>query len=248
MTLTIFSINGFGGNMWAGPQAEVAQYLSNQGLNLAYWQPIGYNSGAFPLSIGVNSGLAELKNQRAQHPGPYLISAWSEGAIISELYLQQDKSGDCKGGVMYGNPYRAAGQWNPIAPALGAVPDPGGAGIGGPRNNWRTPDSVHHYCHGPNQPSYDGKPGVDMYTCCPTNGVGVVIRIIFDFVLTQWTGEILDLWLFGEELITSGAHAALDVTQAIIMAISFYGGQTKPHVDYDSYAGKTYLANLARSL
>jgi hypothetical protein len=87
-----------------------------------------------------------------------------------------------------------------------------------------------------------------MYTCCPTNGVGTVIRIIFDFALTQWTGEVSDLWLFGEELITNGIHAALDVTQAIIIAISFYGGQTKPHVDYTSHAGAAYLAGVAAKL
>lgn len=247
-SLTVFSINGYMGNMWLGPQAEVAQHLSNQGLNLAYWQPIGYNSNAFPLSVGVTSGLAELQNQRNLHPGPYLISAWSEGAIIATEYLKSDTSGECKGGVMYGNPYRAQGQWNPVAPALGAVGDPGGAGIGGPANNWRTPDYIHHYCHGPNQPSYDGLPGVDIYTCCPVDETGEIMRLIFDFVLTQWGGAISDLWEFGTDLLTQGVGTIWAIVQAIYMAISFYGGNTAPHTDYTSHAGAAYLENVARAL
>ena len=43
MTLTVFSINGYQGDMWTGPQADVARYLSNQGLNLISWQFVGYN-------------------------------------------------------------------------------------------------------------------------------------------------------------------------------------------------------------
>jgi hypothetical protein len=249
-TLTIFSINGYMGDMWSGPQAEVAQHLSNQGTNLAYWQPIGYQAGAFPLSTGVASGLAEVRRQRQLHPGPFLVSAWSEGAIIMTEWLRNDPAAlhDCKGGVTYGNPYRAAGQWNPTGSAIGSVPDPGGAGIGGPRNNWRTPDSIHHYVHGFNQPSYDGIGGVDMYTACRTDEVGSVERIIFDFVLTQWGGSVMDLWSFGEHLITNAIGEAWAVTQAIIQAISFYGGQCRPHTDYTSYAGASYLANLAHSL
>lgn len=245
-TLTVFSVNGFMGDMWSGPQAEVAKQLSDQ--KLAYWQPIGYNAGAFPLSVGASSGLAELKHQRALHPGPYVITAWSLGAIIATLYLKEDNSGDCKGGTFYGNPYRAEGQWNPSGNALGAVGDPGGAGIGGPKNNWRTPDSVHHYVHGPNQPSYDKISGVDMYTACPTDERGNLIRIVFDFVLTQWTGAIEDLWAFGEHLIGNGIGEAWAVTQAIIIAITFYAGQCKPHVDYTSYAGAAYLTGVARAL
>ena len=250
MTLTVFSINGYMGNMWLGPQAEVAQWVQQQ--TGTYWQPIGYMCNSFPLSGGVSSGLAEFKRQRQLHPGPYLLSTWSEGAIIGTLAVKAEIAAginDCKGAVAYGNPYRAAGQWNPCAPALGAVGDPGGAGIGGPKNNWAAPSWWHNYVHGPNPgTSYDGKNGVDMYTACPTNGEGTVIWIIFDFVLTQWTGAVADLWLFGEELITNSIHAAIDVTKAIIMAISFFGGQCVPHTDYDSYAGKTYLAGLARTL
>jgi hypothetical protein len=247
--LVCFSLNGYMGNLWLGPQAEVAQYVQQQ--TGTYWQPIGYMCNSFPLSGGVASGLAEFKRQRQLHPGPYIASAWSEGAIILTLAVKAELAAgnhDFKGAAVYGNPYRAAGQWNPCPPAGGAVGDPGGAGIGGPRNNWVAPASWHNYAHGPNNRGYDGKGGVDLYTCCPTNGEGTAIRIIFDFVLTQWTGALDDMWLFGEELITNSIHSAIDVTKAIILAISFYGGQCKPHTDYDSYAGKTYLANLAKTL
>ena len=76
-TLTCFTINGYDGVWNAGPQFEVGQHLSgnpvDNGLGLAYLQPIGYNCSQFPLNLGVTSGLAELENQRQQHPGPYFI-------------------------------------------------------------------------------------------------------------------------------------------------------------------------------
>lgn len=253
MTLTVFSINGYQGDMWTGPQADVARYLSNQGLNLAYWQPVGYNCGAFPLSVGVQSGLAEFQRLRQQCPGPYLLSCWSEGAIIGTLAVKAELAAgitDCKGAVAFGNPYRAAGHWNPSGGAPGSVGDPGGAGIGGPNNNWtNSPDWWHNYAHGPNQPSYDGKPGVDIYTCCPTDKTGDVMRVIFDFVLTQWNGAIQDLWAFGQGLIANGVFEVLAVINAINMAIAFYcGDRQQSHQDYSPNAGMNYLAGIARGL
>lgn len=245
-TLNVFSLNGYMGNMWFGPQAEVAQHLS--ALGLAYWQPIGYDSGAFPLSTGVSSGLAELRRQRSLHPGPFMITAWSEGACIATEYLKTDTSSDLRGGVFYGNPYRAAGQWSPSGNALGAVRDPGGAGVGGPQKNWRTPDSIHHYCHGPNQPSYDGLPGIDQYTCCSTGTDGDIARIFYNFVFTQWTGAFTEILTVAEELATNAGVTLFAAIETAIEWIRFFAGQCVPHTDYTSYAGQQYLANLAHSL
>jgi hypothetical protein len=236
--------------MWQGPQAEVAQHLSNQGLNLAFWQPIGYNAGAFPLSTGVASGLAELKRQRSIRPGPFLITAWSEGACIATEYLRNNPQAlsDCKGGVFYGNPYRAAGQWNPSGNAIGAVPDPGGAGVGGPGKNWQTPPSIHHYCHGPNQPSYDGLPGVDEYTCCSTGIDGDIARIFYNFVFTQWTGAFGEIITIAEDLATQTGSTVFAAIETAFEWIKFFAGNCVPHTDYTSYAGQQYMATLARSL
>jgi hypothetical protein len=249
--IPIFTINGYMGDLWTGPQAECGVYLSNQALNLAYWQPVGYNSGAFPLSTGVTSGLAEFRRLRALFPGPYLIAAWSEGAIIATLALKAELAAgntDCKGGAFYGNPYRAAGQWNPSGTALGAVPDPGGAGVGGPKNNWQTPATIHHYCHGPNQPSYDGKPGTDQYTCCSTGTDGDIARIFYNFVFLQWTGAFEEILLVAEEFASNAGVTLFEAIKTAVEWITFFGSKTGPHVDYDSYAGKTYLAGVARSL
>jgi hypothetical protein len=249
MTLTIFSINGFMGNMWLGPQAEVAAAV--QRATGIWWQPIGYNSSSIPLNIGVSAGLAELQNQRNQHPGPYLVSAWSEGAVIATLYLKQQQAAgntDCKGGVMYGNPYRAAGQWNPIAPAIGAVGDPGGAGVGGPANNWRTPSTIHHYCHGPNQPSYDGLPGVDQYTCCSTGLDGDIARIFYNFVFSNWTGAFEEIFVIAQDLVTKTGMTLYAAIQTAIEWIEFFASQTGPHTNYTSYAGAAYLTALAHTL
>jgi hypothetical protein len=246
MTLTIFTLNGFMGNMWAGPQAECGAYVQQQ--TGAWWQPIGYQSNAFPLSTGVKSGLAELRHQRTLHPGNYLISAWSEGAVVATEYLKTDTSGECKGGTFYGNPYRAAGQWNPSGSALGAVPDPGGAGVGGPKNNWKTPPSIHHYCHGPNQPSYDGKPGIDQYTCCSTGIDGDIARIFYNFVFNNWTGAFEEILVIAEDLAKNAGVTLFKAIETAVEWIKFFSSQTGPHVDYSSYAGKTYLVGVAKSL
>jgi len=246
----IYTINGFMGDMWAGPQAQTGQYLSNQGLSLAYWQPIGYQNSDFPLSGGVANGLAELQNQFNLHGATtgasnVLVSSWSEGSIIHTLALQHSLRGDkgwpplsaWKGSTTFGNPYRQAGNWAPKT-GPGAVPDPGGAGIGGPRNNLvNTPDWFHNYAH----------PG-DMYTCCPVNQVGDDVRIIFDFVLTQWTGAFDDLWEFGSDLAKELFGGSVAVIQAVVLAIVFYGGGTKEHVDYDPSPSMNYLAGIAKAL
>lgn len=245
-SLTVFSINGFMGQWGLGPQAEVAQHLSAMGL--AYWQPIGFNSSSVPLSTGVKAGLAELQNQRRLHPGPYMLTAWSEGACIATEYLRNNLDGDLKGGAFYGNPYRAEGQFNPCAPALGAVRDPGGAGVGGPGKNWRTPPFIHHYCHGPNQPSYDGLPGIDQYTCCSTGLDGDIARIVYDFLFTQFTGAFEEILAVAHSLATNAGVTLFQAIKTAIEWIEFFGGQCKPHTDYTSYAGASYLAGLAATL
>jgi hypothetical protein len=249
-SLVIFSINGFMGDLWLGPQAEVGAAVSHNNTR-AYWQPIGYNSSSFPLSTGVASGLAELRHQRQLHPGPYMIAAWSEGACIATEFLKAGSAADLadlRGGAFYGNPYRAAGQWNPSGTALGAVPDPGGAGVGGPAKNWKTPASIHHYCHGPNQPSYDGLTGVDQYTCCSTGTDGDIARIFYNFVFLQWTGAFSEIMVIAEDLAKNAGVTLFAAIETAIEWIRFFAGQTKPHTDYTSYAGATYLGNVANSL
>jgi len=246
-SLNTFSINGFQGNLWLGPQAEVAKHLSNQGTNQATWWPVGYNSSSFPLSIGVAAGLAELRRLRQLHPGPYFITAYSEGACIATEYLKTDTSGDLRGGAFYGNPYRAAGQWNPSGTAIGAVRDPGGAGIGGPAHNWRTPDSIHHYCHGPGS-SYDGMPGIDEYTCASTGEDGDIARIFYNFVFNNWTGAFEEILVIAEDLAKSAGCTLFAAIEAAVEWIRFFGGQCQGHTNYTSYAGATYLSNVANTL
>lgn len=242
---TIFTVNGFMGDMWAGPQADTGRHLSNQGLNLAYWQPIGYECTKFPLSLGVDSGLAELRHQIDVHPGPFLFSAWSEGAIITTLwYVQARAAGpqanrlkDLRGATTFGNPYREAHTWAPKT-GPGSVPDPGGSGIGGTRNNMvGTPDWWHNYAH----------PG-DLYCCTPDNEIGEAVRIIFDFVLTQWNGAIADLMTFVFGLQRHTIQQLGGLVGAISIAIAFYGSQTREHVNYDPTPSKNYLAGIARTI
>jgi hypothetical protein len=252
-TLTIFTINGFMGDMMAGPQAEVGKHLSDNpidgGLGLAHWQPIGYDSSQFPLSRGVANGRAEFRRQRQLHPGPCMIAAWSEGACIATEELKSDPQlrADVKAGAFYGNPYRDEHQWAPSGNAIGAVPDPGGAGVGGPGHNWRTPDSIHHYCHGHGS-SYDGQPGVDLYTCCSTGMDGDIARIFYNFVFAQYSGGFGEILHVATEVAQHTGMSLFYAVKTAIDWIQFFAGQTKGHVNYTSYAGAAYCANVARTL
>ncbi len=247
-SLTIFSVNGFMGNMWLGPQAEVGAAV--QKATGIWWQPIGFDSSPVPLSTGVNNGRAAFRTARQEHPGPCLLTAWSEGACILTEELKADPQllADCKGGAFYGNPYRAAGQWNPSGSALGAVGDPGGAGVGGPAKNWQTPDTIHHYCHGPNQPSYDGLPGIDQYTCCSTGEDGDIARIFYNFVFAQWTGAFEEIMVVAQDLVKNTGMTLFMAIKTAIEWIEFFAGNTGPHTDYTSYAGAAYLTGVARSI
>lgn len=244
---TIFTINGWRGDMWAGPQADVGRYLSDRGLNVAYWQPIGYVNNEFPLSRGVDNGLAELRHQLDLHRGPFLFSSWSLGSIIAVEWYKQaraggpqaDRVGDLRGSTTFGNPYRQRGKWAPRA-GYGAVGDPGGEGIGGVANNLTdTPGWWHDYAH----------PG-DMYTCCPDGEIGENIRLVFDFVLAQWNGAWWDLWHEAQEWVTGALLQFPPLLWAIIKAITFYGGGTADHMNYDARVtgAMNYMAGIARSV
>lgn len=260
----IFTVNGFVGNMWQGPQAETGRALSDQGFHLAYFQPIGYNAAAFPLSIGVDSAVAEIKRQFVIHlagegyPGEQpmqhiLFSDWSEGSIAATLaYLHSYRGDDgwppvdmWKGRTTFGNPYRQAHKW---APSKGpfAVPDPGGSGIGGDGNNFgtgglpETPEWQRDFAH-----------RLDMYTCCPDDDTGEAIRIVFDFALTQWNtshGLFADLVTFLSGLAEHTLKQLGGLFGAITTAISFYSGGTRDHVNYTPQASIDYLESIARSL
>jgi len=262
----IFTINGFQGNMWSGPQANTGKALSDQGAHVAYWQPIGYNSGGFPLSVGVNSGLSALQTQFNVHlagqgyPGEQpmkniLMSDWSEGSIIATLAYYNSVKGVpgwpsvsmWKARTTFGHPYRQLHKWAPNAafPQFGPdfAPDPGADGIGGTRNNMgeggnpQTPSFQADYAH----------PG-DLYTNCPDDARGNAIRIIFDFVLTQFTGAFEDLWQFVLNLESNVLNEIGGITGAITIAVSFYSSGTAAHVNYDSTDSINYMLGVARTL
>ena len=227
----------------ARPAGRGGKSVSNNNTR-AFWQPIGYNCSSFPLNVGVSAGLAELRHQRQVHPGPYMICAWSEGACIATEFLKAGSASDLadlRGGAFYGNPYRAAGQWSPSGTALGAVKDPGGAGVGGPANNWKTPASIHHYCHGPGS-SYDGMPGIDQYTCCSTGEDGDIARIFYSFVFSKYRrcffGDPHCRRGFRE---ASGSHPVRRHRDQPSSGSGSSGASVPGHTDYTRYAGAAYL-------
>lgn len=123
----IFTVEGHLSDMWAGPSASIGSQLSGEGL--AFWQPVGYNSGALPFDnkSGVNElvrlvGSTRLTDESgrvvAEFPAgtPWGITGFSQGAMVVCEFLMKYvipegaalhwRLADFKRGLCFGNPRR----------------------------------------------------------------------------------------------------------------------------------------------
>lgn len=124
----MFTVEGHMSNMFAGPVADTATALENEGR--LHHQPIGYNNGAIPFdnASGVNE-LARLVGATALDNGtpfpagtPWVLGGYSQGGIvITDFYLNHLLPGcdlawrlpDLRGVLAYGNPCRETGSVAP---------------------------------------------------------------------------------------------------------------------------------------
>lgn len=228
---TVFSVNGFLGDMWTGYPAIVAQAMDPA---RCVWQPIGWTNNSIPMTADILGGIAELKNQINLHPGTFMFSVYSEGSIVGSMVADeilngdmQDRKDDFIGAVAFGHPRRKEGSRPP------GCPDPKGHGIARDRFE-NTPDFWWDY----------SDPG-DMYTCTPDGVEGDDITSCYQMIAQSniiGGSDTLEKQIL--QLLLNPTDNVIPLAGAIFKAITFFGGGVASHVHYhdrEILPGVTYL-------
>lgn len=245
-----YCVNGFGGDMWTGLPADVGH-----GIEDKFWfQPVGYTSGAFPLGIGRDSGVAELRRLISEHqakdPGRrFVLVGFSLGAVIVDDVFDMLRSGELQrfwpyflGGVKFGDPRREAGvAWDGPRRCPPGVPP--GVGIAGSGNLKNTPDNFRSYVY----PQNWG----DIYTnsgMTPSGvfdaGVAADCQLVYDMIMLNWDGTLTGLLMEATELITKCGEAGLDIIMSCFNGLQFLTQQQAPHMSYPVTDAVAFLRSL----
>lgn len=220
----MFTVNGFLGDMWLQQPSDTARALSE-------WvehQPVGYASNAFPLGIGVEAGVKELKRLiRDVYPGRrFILAGYSLGAIITGDVFNALRSGDLRnrfndlvGVVTWGDPLR---------PSDGVT-----EGIAGPGANLTDmPPTYRTFTH-----------PKDIYCSKPVGEAGEHYTLIFNLVLLKWTGSLLSILDQAMDLLQRPLPEVISIVNSVIGAIGFYSNQA-PHMDYPIDGAVQFLRGI----
>lgn len=241
----LYCVDGFQSEMWSGPPATVGRALED----VAFFQPVGFDSAAFPLGVGRDSGVAEVKRLIRQHqadkPGRrFAFFGFSLGAVIADDVFDDLRGGDLKefwpfflGGAKIGDPRREAHKW------WGGPTDPGGIGIAGTGNLRQTPDNFRSYMYDINRGDIYSNAGINPLTGQFDEGIAKDMQLIYDFVLLNWQGGLGGLFAEFTELITRLGSTAIDIIMAIVNGIGFAANQ-QPHTTYDLTDAIAFLRQL----
>lgn len=238
---TLFSVHGTGqaDPFGIGYPADIARRV----LDLYWWQPVGnYPASAVPMNGSVDRGVSEkvnLLNDRKRCPGPFADVDYSQGSIVNGRVRNRVRSGDLVrrnvdflGAASFGNPMRPAGSY------AGNV-DPGGEGIDPVR------EPIDDRC-------VNLAAKGDIYTTCPNNGVGEMMRSVFNLVFSRFFGKDSIV----EQLFEMFTNPTRELANAAIAAWNgglFVARGTSPHVlDYHTKecpgTGLTYYEYAVKHL
>lgn len=214
----LFTVNGFMGDMWQQVPADTARQLGDR----IVWQPVGYDSGAFPLGIGADSGRRELRRLLTEeYPGRrFLLAGYSLGAIVATEVLDDVLTGDLSsrradflGGVAWGNPRQQ------------------GTGIAGPGNMANTPATWRNYAN-----------AGDIYPLRPERG-GDNYTLVYNLVMTDWDGSLQSLVQTVARITDEPLQTVVGIVAAVVGGITFFADQT-PHTSYTPAAAVEFLRTL----
>jgi hypothetical protein len=235
----IFTVEGHLSNMWAGPCADNARLLQQQGV--AYWQPVGYESNALPFDnpSGVRELASLLGGTRLPDGTPFPagtrwgIIGFSQGAmVVSDFLEQQILSGplswrlkDLKRSLCLGNPRREFGKCAPWAdnpPPL----DTGGIMIHRPFVTTGTAlEAVHR----------ENANVGDLFAQNTNDKAGwdkeAIAKIITE---NSWVGGPAAIFTRVLKLLGNVPGEAIPAIKALISAIMFAAANPNPH--YTTYA------------
>lgn len=239
----LFTVCGTGVPWWIGPDADTARAVEDRYL----WQPIGYPAKPVPMGPSIQAAKDELYVQMTKHRNRVerngcAFASYSQGAIaVSETWEQDVKP---EGGrlawarpfvrkaVTWGNPSRERGKiWPDAGAPMASVDSQGVTG----RLMVDTPAWWRNYAH-----------RGDLYTDVPIDQSGenrrAIWQIIRDGDIARGPDSLLRQFL---EL--SGAIDGTQIAEttamlkAMLDALVFFGGGTKPHINYSTSEAIAYL-------
>ena len=240
----LFTVCGTSVPWWVGPDADTARAVEHK----YRWQPIGYPARAVPMGPSIRAGRDELYVQMSGWRDRIVkhgcaLAGYSQGAlIISEAWEYDIKPPTGRAhwalphvrkAVTWGNPMREKGKVWPDAGANPSPPDH--QGVTGTLMV-DTPDWWRNYAH-----------VSDLYCDVPDDESGenrtAIWQMIRDGNMVSGPDsllrQILELGGFVKD-----ADQISEVTgmfKAMVDALTFFGKQTGPHMNYSTAEAIDYL-------
>lgn len=240
----LFTVCGTGVPWWVGPDADTARAVEQYWL----WQPIGYPAQAVPMGQSIAEGRAELATQMNRHRDRVLangaaLAGYSQGAIvISEAWENLIKppagplhwaAGSIRKAVTWGNPMRERGK---VWPDLGgSTASPESQGVT-EKLMVDTPTWWRNYAH-----------AGDLYSDCPADESSenrtAIWKMIRDGDIAKGPDSFLRQILELTGVVTDAPQVAevTGMAKAMIDAVTFFGAQTGPHINYSTAEAIAYL-------
>lgn len=239
----LFTVCGTGVPWWVGPDADTARAVEYKYL----WQPIGYPAQPVPMGPSIAAGRDELYVQMNKHRDRVLkygcaFASYSQGAIVVAETWEFDIKPDggrlawarpcVRKGVFWGNPMRARGD---VWPDAGAAPSP--PANGGVTEILMTATPMfRQYAH-----------RGDLYADVPPDESGedrtAIWKLIRDGDIMRGPDSLLRQFLELGGLVQDGTQIAeaTGMFKAMIDALTFFGNQTGPHINYSTAEAIDYL-------
>jgi len=203
------------------------------------WVQLIYDSGAFPLGVGVKDGYAKLVALINSFSGTFALAIYSEGSIIGKMAEDalltgelQHRQQDWIATVAWGDACRELHHW------YGAPTDPGGFGISGPKENRvNTDPRVRSYVY----PWNFG----DVYTNTPNNATGQRMTLAYQFVIERWSGAMESIEEEFIQFVGGPVPNAMSILMAVLKYFMFMAQGQVPHMNYPIDDAVAYLRQRA---
>jgi hypothetical protein len=221
--------------------------------HLINWMPIDYPAAVLPMGPSVQTGRSNLVQFIQSNPGPFVLSGYSQGAMVTDFVwaydilapsgVLHDRINDCQAVFNFGDPMRSPGIANgntlvgiPLPKTLDGVVT---GGIAGPGCLTAAQTPSHFYSIALDGDLYAAAPvGINPWTA--EGQAGAVETGIFNLIQQPTFWNII--------AIPFDILVPIGVVEAIINGVSFaVAGPSAPHWQYGPYvpAVANYIANLA---
>jgi hypothetical protein len=261
---TLITVNGTGVPDPFGPgfPADLARTLERFSPGLYYWQPIGYAAAVYPMRPSVEAGREEVITQINRHPGRFVLSGYSQGALVTNAVWREDilnpqgrlhhRKDDVLALITYGDPQRCPGiargntyAGQPVPKKLNGQTT---GGIAGPDclTAEQTPENFLSFAN-----------NGDLYAAAPVGDdpwntqteVGYNQTMIYEAVMEFNGRDFMRLVTEITSVLTMPTVNVIPLVQAIWGGLTFFGKGTRAsHWTYDIAPAVKYLAELGNQI